>query len=85
MSIFWKRVINQICGTIDKNPLNNPIAINGQMLKCGFIRTFVIADFNILQDKRNVLSYSLLLHQKSLISYDHFRTLQYIVSTGLDY
>ena len=55
------------------------------MLKCGFIRTFVIAGFNILQDKRNVLSYSLLLHQKSLISYDHFRTLQYIVSTGLDY
>ena len=33
-----------MCSTHDKNPLNIPTIMSRQMLKCGFISTFVIAD-----------------------------------------
>ena len=32
-----------MCSARDKNPLNTPIAMFGQMLECGFIWTLVIA------------------------------------------
>ena len=32
-----------MCSARDKNPLNTPMAMFGQMLECSFIKTLVIA------------------------------------------
>ena len=40
---FIKYFSRQMCSARDKNPLNNPKSMFGQMLECGFICMFVIA------------------------------------------
>ena len=55
--ISWaKNVSQQMSSARDKNALNNPVAIFGQMIKCRIIWTFASASLRILHNHQNNLS-----------------------------
>ena len=75
-----------MCSARDKNVLSSPIAMFRQMFRTAVLsKSSFILVYGILQNHKNGLNCSLLLHPKSLVPYYHFHTPCYIVTVSLGY
>ena len=72
-----------MCSPHDKNLLNTPMTMFGEMLGAVLSERSLLPVYGILKNYKNGLSCSLLLRPQSSVPYYHFRAPWYMVSTGL--